>query len=159
MIEEQGVVVAVEAEAVWVETLRASTCGACQARAGCGHRLINEQQSGQRARLRVPVPARHTYQVGDGVRLGLPEKALMHGALLVYGLPLLLLFIGALLGSSVPVTRFDASAVGGIAGLLTGFGINRFLSRRPAYSSSFQPRVLAVLHHNNCQNVTIRSAP
>ncbi|WP_300492285.1 SoxR reducing system RseC family protein, partial [uncultured Alcanivorax sp.] len=54
MLLEQGTVVAVEADAIWVETVRASTCGACKAKAGCGHHLVNQQQSGQRAHLRVP---------------------------------------------------------------------------------------------------------
>ncbi|MDX1803118.1 MAG: SoxR reducing system RseC family protein [Alcanivorax sp.] len=162
MIEEQGVVVAVEPGAIWVETVRASTCGACQARAGCGHHLINQQQSGQRARLRV-VTDREDYRVGDSITLGLPEQALMQGALLVYGLPLLLLFTGALVGSCVPVTRVDASAVGGIAGLLAGFVINRVLSRRQTHQARYQPRVLAVVSDSPCldmnkgQNVIVRS--
>ena len=87
MLQEQGVVVAVEPGAIWVETVRASTCGACKAKAGCGHHLINEQQSGQRARLRVP--SQDSHQVGDTVNVALPEGALMRGALWVYGLSLI----------------------------------------------------------------------
>ena len=89
MLLEQGTVVAVEAEAIWVETVRASTCGACKAKAGCGHHLVNQQQSGQRAHLRVPVSSREIHQVGDTVQLALPEGALMRGALWVYGLSLI----------------------------------------------------------------------
>ena len=84
MLLEQGTVVAVEADAIWVETVRASTCGACKAKAGCGHHLVNQQQSGQRAHLRVPVSSRESHQVGDTVQLALPEGALMRGALWVY---------------------------------------------------------------------------
>ena len=115
MLQEQGVVVAVEPGAIWVETVRASTCGACKAKAGCGHHLINEQQSGQRARLRVP--SLDSHQVGDTVNVALPEGALMRGALWVYGLPLVLLFTGALLGSALPVEAVDTSALLGMAGL------------------------------------------
>ncbi|MDF3932676.1 SoxR reducing system RseC family protein, partial [Pseudomonas citronellolis] len=42
MIEEQGRVIGVEPGAVWVETLRQSTCSACNARAGCGQGLLQQ---------------------------------------------------------------------------------------------------------------------
>ena len=43
MLIETGRVVAVEAneEALWVETIRQSTCGSCAANKGCGHGLLN----------------------------------------------------------------------------------------------------------------------
>lgn len=157
MIYEQGVVVAVAPDAVWVETVRASTCGACQAKSACGHHLINQEQSGQRARLRVPVCDNVDYQVGDSVTLGLPEGALMRGALWVYGLPLLLLFLGALLGSSLPVTAFDASAVFGMGGLLAGFVINRVLSRRTGHNQTYQP-ALVPSGDDGCQVIQVQPA-
>ncbi len=40
MIEEQGRVVATEPGAVWVETVRRSTCSSCSANAGCGQGLM-----------------------------------------------------------------------------------------------------------------------
>ncbi|MCG8391702.1 MAG: SoxR reducing system RseC family protein [Pseudomonadales bacterium] len=153
MLEEQGVVVAVEPGAIWVETVRASTCGACQARAGCGHHLINQQQSGQRARLRVP--SREIHQIGDTVTLALPEGALMRGALWVYGLPLVLLFAGALLGAALPVEAVDASAVLGMGGLVLGFVVNRVISRRNRHNRAYQPHVVAS-GDDHCQAVEIR---
>lgn len=157
MLYEQGVVVAVAPDALWVETVRASTCGACQARSACGHHLINQQQSGQRARLRVPVLSSSHYQVGDAVTLGLPEGALMRGALWVYGLPLLLLFLGALLGTSLPVTRFDASAVLGVSGLILGFVINRVLSGRNGHNQAYQP-ALVPSGDDGCQVIQVQPA-
>ncbi len=157
MLHEQGVVVAVTADSVWVETVRASTCGACKAKSACGHHMINQQQSGQRARLRVPVTAVADYQVGDTVTLALPEGALMRGALWVYGLPLLLLFLGALVGASLPITAFDASAVFGMGGLLTGFVINRVLSRRTGHNQAYQP-VLVPSGDDGCQVIQVQPA-
>lgn len=157
MIHEQGVVVAVAPDAVWVETVRASTCGACKAKSACGHHMINQQQSGQRARLRVPVDASSQYQVGDPVTLGLPEGALMRGALWVYGLPLLLLFSGALIGASLPVTAFDASAVFGMAGLLAGFVINRVLSHRSGHNQAYQPALVSS-GDDGCQVIQVQPA-
>jgi sigma-E factor negative regulatory protein RseC len=41
MLTEQARVVALDAETVWVETIRQSSCGSCSARAGCGHGMLN----------------------------------------------------------------------------------------------------------------------
>lgn len=155
MIYEQGVVVAVAPDAVWVETVRASTCGACKARSACGHHMINQQQSGQRARLRVPEADTSAYQVGDTVTLGLPEGALMRGALWVYGLPLLLLFLGALIGASLPVTTVDASALLGMGGLLAGFVINRVMSHRSGHNQAYQP-ALVPPGDDGCQVIQVQ---
>lgn len=157
MLYEQGVVVAVAPDALWVVTVRASTCGACQAKSACGHHMINQQQSGQRARLRVPISDSSRYQVGDPVTLGLPEGALMRGALWVYGLPLLLLFLGALIGSSLSVTAFDASAVLGVGGLLAGFVINRVLSRRSGHNQAYQPALVSS-GDDGCQVIQVQPA-
>lgn len=40
MLTEQGVVSGVDSDGIWVETLKASACGQCSARAGCGQRLF-----------------------------------------------------------------------------------------------------------------------
>ncbi|WP_101674955.1 SoxR reducing system RseC family protein [Alloalcanivorax mobilis] len=126
MIEEHGRVVAREPGAIWVETVRASTCSSCQARSGCGHRLINHASAGQRARLRVASERALTdFNEGDTVVVGIPEGALLRGALWVYGLPMALLFAGALLGSALPLP-FDGAAAFGVAGLALGFLCNRW---------------------------------
>lgn len=157
MLLEQGSVVAVEPGAIWVETVRASTCGACKAKAGCGHHLINQQQSGQRARLRVPVSSHEIHHVGDTVQLGLPEGALMRGALWVYGLPLALLVAGAVLGTWLPIEVFDASALFGMGGLVLGFVINRVLSRSARHNQAYQPYLMAS-GDDRCQAVVVQPA-
>ena len=80
-------------------------------------------------------------KVGDSVRVGIPEKALMHAALRVYLLPLVLLYIGALTGFFLAGN--DASALLGVAGLVTGFLLNRRHDRRHQEDDQFLPRVLS----------------
>ena len=46
MIEERGRVLSTEPGAVWVATIRSSTCGSCQAKAGCGQALLQKLGSG-----------------------------------------------------------------------------------------------------------------
>lgn len=141
MIEETGRVVAVEDGAVWVETVRQSTCSGCSARHGCGHRLLNGESAGARARIRAlcddSVP-----DLGTGVVVGIPEGALVRGALMVYLLPLVLMFLGALAGALLFPGPGDLSAVLGIAGLVVGFLLNRWYSHSHATDGHLQPRVL-----------------
>ena len=107
--------------------------------------------------MRVPVSHPAHYQVGDSVTLGLPEGALMRGALWVYGLPLLLLFLGALLGAALPVTVVDTSAILGMGGLLAGFVINRVLSRRTGHNQAYQPAVVPS-GDDGCQVIQVQPA-
>jgi sigma-E factor negative regulatory protein RseC len=129
MIEEQGRVVAREPGAIWVETVRASACAACRARQGCGHSLLNRRAGGERARLKIATE--QNFDTDDTVVIGVPERALLHGALWVYGMPLALLFAGALLGDALRLP-FDGAAVFGITGLVIGFVLNRWRDARGA---------------------------
>ena len=52
MIEEPGRVVAVEEGAVWVQTLRKSTCSSCSANAGCGQGLLDKLALARKERLK-----------------------------------------------------------------------------------------------------------
>ncbi|QJD60551.1 transcriptional regulator [Pseudomonas sp. gcc21] len=140
MIEEQGRVLSVEEGAVWVETVRRSTCGSCQARAGCGQALLQRLGSGARQGF-IRVIADREYQVGDEIVIGIPEDAVVRGSLWVYVVPLIGLFasgsLAGMLGMSEPATIAAA-----FTGLFAGFGAVRWHSRRSVGDPSLQPRVL-----------------
>ena len=91
MIEERGHVLSVEDGAVWVETVRRSTCGSCSARAGCGQAMLQKLGSGARQGF-VRVLSDSSHRVGDVVVIGVPENAVVRSSLLVYAVPLLGLF-------------------------------------------------------------------
>lgn len=151
MIEETGRVVAVEAGAVWVETVRRGTCGTCNARQGCGHRVINRDGAGSRARVRALSGT--DLRVDDRVMIGIPESLLMRGALRVYLLPLVLLFLGALLGNRLDAGG-DLPGILGLAGLACGFLYNRWYSRRHEWDSDHHPRVLRVLPGHEANTIS-----
>jgi len=46
MLTETARVVALDSDAVWVETLRQTSCGSCAARSGCGHGMLNTARAG-----------------------------------------------------------------------------------------------------------------
>ena len=78
MLSETGRVVAVEADGLWVETIRRSSCGSCSARRGCGHGLLNRLGDGRNNLVRV-LPgglATEDFAVDDEVLIALPESVI-----------------------------------------------------------------------------------
>jgi sigma-E factor negative regulatory protein RseC len=118
MIEQKGVVVKTDADTVWVETERQSTCGQCSARKGCGTGML-ANHVGKRFSL-LSVPRQGDEQIGQTVSLQIPEQALLRGAFMMYILPLLLLFGGAALARLANLG--DAMEIfAGLSGLFLGF--------------------------------------
>lgn len=152
MIEENGRVVAVDRESVWVETLRKTGCGRCDEPGGCGNA---SGSTALRARERLGhVKAvngtRNVLVVGDYVRVGVPADAVLRGAMTVYALPLLMLLAGTALGDWLAPGDVGALA-GAAAGIAAGFVTLRVLSRLSAVPA--QPVVLARISNlpgNDC---------
>ena len=138
MSEVAAVVISVEHGTAVVETgPRAAGCGRCHEPGGCGGGLLNLQDGGKPRRFTVP----NTINAGIGERVLLcaPDGTLLRVALLSYGMPLLLIMIGA----SLATWRFgsDASAVtGALAGLVAGLLLLRIVAsrREPVLSLHFK---------------------
>lgn len=143
MIEESGRVVAVEDGAVWVETLRKSTCSSCSANAGCGQGLMDKLGVGRRRGL-VRALCSLRLEVGDSVVIGVREDLLVRGSLLVYLLPLVCLFAAALLAQALGAGEPQIAAAG-VSGLALGWLLVRWRSRRTAESPDLQPVVVRAL--------------
>lgn len=140
MIEEQGRVVAVEDGAVWVETLRRSTCSACSANAGCGQGLMEKLGVGQRRGCVRALSDLHL-AVGDGVTIGIREELMLRSALRVYLLPLLGLFAGAMLAQGLALSE-SFVILAGLGGFLMAWWRVRRHSREEQGDPACQPVVL-----------------
>ncbi|WP_339524939.1 SoxR reducing system RseC family protein [Pseudomonas sp. EA_35y_Pfl2_R111] len=143
MIEEQGRVVAVEPGAVWVETLRKSTCSSCSVKAGCGQSLLDQLgASGRRGYIRAlsSLPL----NVGDAVIIGVREDLLVRGSLLVYLLPLLGLFAAAVLAEQMGLGE-PWVILSALLGFLFACCAVRWRSRLRAGDPALQPVVLRTL--------------
>jgi sigma-E factor negative regulatory protein RseC len=127
MIEETARVVAIEAEGVWIEARRRSARGRCAARGGCGHGLLDQYVRDRAVHLRLPTAAvPEGLEVGDLVRVGIEERALLRVSLRVYALPLAGLLAGATTGALLG--GGDAlAALAALGGLLTGLLASRAL--------------------------------
>jgi len=132
MIEENGVVVSLKGEWAVVKPAPSSGCSSCSANQGCGTASLARffGQRNQQHFAHNPLNA----QPGDRVTMGLEERALVSGSLLMYLLPLVCMIIAAILFSNlmiVPGWDTDASASLGLgAGLVLGLGLSRWLSHR-----------------------------
>lgn len=139
MIEEAGIVVAVDTDGVWVATQRKSTCGSCSAKAACGHGLLNSLSADKKPH-RIKVQTDLLLREGDQVTLGISEQSLVRGAFLVYIMPLLLMFVAALTADALHVSEpwviFSAAL-----GFLGGAVWVRLYSHRYIDDKAMQPVV------------------
>lgn len=143
MIEEQGRVIALEPGAVWVETLRKSTCSGCAAKNGCGQGLMDRLGVRERRGM-IRALSDLQLQVGDSVVVGIREDVLLRGAFLVYLLPLLMLFAAALLATQLALAE-PFVILAGLGGFLVAWFFVRKRSQRAASDSALQPVVLRTM--------------
>ena len=125
MIEERAVILSLQSEPSQTQTTatleieRKTACGLCGLTRGCGNsiwgRLFGHQTTAFKAQNRINA------KVGDSVIVGINEKALLKSALLLYVLPLVTLFFGAILASQLwqtDVITMLGAAIGLVLGLL-----------------------------------------
>ncbi len=150
MLLETGRVVAVESDAVWVETIRKTTCGSCAVQKGCGHGLLNRISEGRRSLIRA-LPGGISPQdcrVDDEVSISIPEEVILRGSMVVYILPLLLMLAGAALGSTMLSANVDlGSALGAVIGIAAGFALVRLHAHRHRDDKNLQPTLVKALQH------------
>lgn len=147
MIEEQGKVVALQNDWVWVETERKTACGQCSVSKGCGTSVL-ANVFGKKANS-IAVMKTLPVKIGDEVIIGIEENSLVKGSLLIYALPLILLIVFGLLGEvlsgQVLFVKSDAvTAVFAILGLGVGFVSLRHISSRLRRDPRYQPKLLQI---------------
>lgn len=131
--QETAQVVGIGNQGVWVESMQQSACGACQAKQGCGQHTMS--RLGRPVKLWVET--NEAFNVGEQVRLSLPQGALAASALAMYGLPLIGLLVGAILGNQFGSDAY--SLMGGGIGLVFGLLSARSLSYR--FKAEWQPSI------------------
>jgi sigma-E factor negative regulatory protein RseC len=144
---ETGRIVAVDADSLWVETIRKSTCGTCSAQKGCGHGLLNRIRDGQRGLVRVlPGPfSLEDCRVNDEVSISLPDEVILRGSLIVYMLPLLAMLAGAAAGSQwLPWSQDPAAVVGAALGFAGGVVMVRWHAWQHRDDAGLQPTLAAL---------------
>ncbi|WP_430459612.1 SoxR reducing system RseC family protein [Thalassolituus sp. LLYu03] len=129
---------------VWVEAVQRSACGSCNARSGCGQHSLSKLGRP----MRLWVPGGEGLKAGQDVVLEMPSGSLALSALLLYGLPLLGLIVGATLGQKGGDLM---SGLGAVAGLSAGFLSAKVMSGH--FRSRWTPKLLP-----GCQQIPVVSA-
>ncbi|RTE65829.1 transcriptional regulator [Amphritea opalescens] len=141
MLEENGRVVRVGSGSIWIEMIKQSACSSCSAQKGCGQSLLAKIGDGKRLEIQVDNPHQIDVAVNDQVTLGVGERSFLTASLLVYMLPLMIMFVVAvgveLAGFSEP--KVILSAILGLAG---GFLLTRFISGVISQNCSYRPVLL-----------------
>jgi sigma-E factor negative regulatory protein RseC len=148
MMFESGRVVAVEADSLWVETIRQSTCGTCAAQKGCGHSLLNKISDGKRGYVRVLSGRVDSSEcvVDDEVRFSIPEEVILRGSLIVYMVPLVCMLLGAASAAYyLPGSEDLAALAGASVGVGLGVGVVRWHARRHSQDPGLQPSLEEIL--------------
>ena len=148
MLTETGRVVAVEADSLWVETIRQSTCGGCAVQKGCGHGLINRISDGSRSHIRVLSGelAADACALDDQVRISIPEEVILKGSFIVYVLPL-----AAMLGAAAAaVALFSGNQdvlafFGAVTGFALGVAVVRWHAWRHRDDTALQPTLVEIV--------------
>lgn len=118
MIEEYAIVTEVTESFAVLEIERRTACGLCGQKRGCGNatwgKLLGHRQHGFRAKNPINAHA------GDSVVVGVDERAMLSSVFYLYIVPLIAMFIAAILAD----TFFDAElyvVLAAMLGLLLGF--------------------------------------
>jgi len=146
MIEETAQVVAVEGDDAVLQTQRQSACQSCSVKQGCGTSVL-AKVVGQRSNL-IRVTNRLDAKPGNQVVVGIAEDALVKSSFLVYGLPLVLMLISAVVGEQLAPALGLGSELAAMLFALGGFCLSlllvRLVLRYSPLRSRIQPRMLRI---------------
>ena len=139
MILETGRILAIEPQGLWVETIQHSTCGSCQAQKGCGHSLL-AKFGASASHIWVLLEGRtpDAYQIGQQVRIGVPEDIIVRGAMFIYILPLMTMIMATIVAHQQAASD-GISALAALLGLASGATIVRMRSYQTRFDKRLQP--------------------
>jgi sigma-E factor negative regulatory protein RseC len=126
-----------------VKVQRTNACESCSLKSGCGQSALSKLSSSQC--LEIDVDNSLDAEPGDEVLIAIPEAGLMSASLNVYFVPLLLMIVGAVLGSvldsyAVELSEFWTMSLA-LLGLIIGFIAARFFGQRKKYDHNFLPKM------------------
>lgn len=140
MLETRAIIVQVEGQYALVKANQGNGCEQCNGK-GCGTGKLSQLFCSKPRQFQVDNPINAS--VGDEVVISVADGAILRGIGLVYLFPLLLLVMGAMLGSILaaqPEQRDGYAALGALLGLVVGFAIAKWISSRQA-RNHFQPYI------------------
>ncbi|WP_444925500.1 SoxR reducing system RseC family protein [Microbulbifer sp. ZKSA004] len=143
MLQERGRVVAIESDAIWVETTQSSACNGCSTKSSCGTGLLGDLfSSSTRVKVALNGFSADKIHLDDVAVIGITENALTSSALLVYLVPLMSLVLVALIGDSLFAE--PGAVIGALIGLVLGALGVRWYSRSQSQNPTYTPVLLQI---------------
>ncbi|WHI46291.1 SoxR reducing system RseC family protein [Microbulbifer sp. EKSA008] len=143
MLQERGRVVAIESDAIWVETTQSSACNGCSTKSSCGTGLLGDLfSSSTRVKVALNGFSADKIHLDDVAVIGITENALTSSALLVYLVPLMSLVLVALIGDSLFAE--PGAVIGALIGLVFGALGVRWYSRSQSQNPTYTPVLLQI---------------
>lgn len=140
MLEETGVVVAIDRDQAWVQTIRKSACSSCEAKSGCGQGVLARISDGKANQVLVKNSL--NLQVGEEVLIGIPEELLIKASIMVYLLPLLAMIVVASVIEKWLAPGDGWVALAGVTGLAAGFLMVKLYSSFHKSDPKFCPKMI-----------------
>ena len=136
MEQARGRISAIHDDRVTVEVNTASFCSRCSTGKGCGAGLIGSDRGPRH--VDVPLPEDSELAEGAEVTLELAPQSVLHAALIVYGVPLLVMAVFSVLAVLLGWSDLVSAAVMVGAGVL-GIAVSRRRLRRSNCLKQFTP--------------------
>lgn len=143
MIEEKAVVVGITGNSVVVEASRNSACGQCASKSGCGQSSVAQWAASKMVNISVENPNEIAVSIGDDVIVGINEQSFLKASLLLYLVPLLIMFAVGFLMTSLHFVE-PVVILSSFVALLSGFYLIKIYTRRLAKDSAYQLTLLSV---------------
>lgn len=154
MIQENAIIVSVDQNVASLEIIRNKPCGLCGQSRGCGisiwGRLFGHRLNIFKAQNTVNA------SVNQIVVVGVDENALLWSSFAVYGIPLALLILGAVLGSTVFSDALHAdrnTALGAVLGLFIGYVWLKGHHQGGTLDARYRPVILGLADPSNLQSI------
>jgi len=132
-----GIVIEIEGELVRVQPHQHTACSSC----GSSQICFPEDKTAPI----IEANLRHKVNVGDLVELTHQDTPRLFAALIVFGLPVVTMLAGVLLGMNATGSESQGGIAGALAGLALGLLLVRFVNRLVKTNASLRPTIGSVL--------------
>lgn len=135
MIEEQAFIIALSENNAVVEIKRQSSCNSCDAQSSCGTSSLSQLFGNRPSQFKLRLDQNDTHselKVGDVILIGLEDLSYLKASLMIYLLPLIFMFLFALISELVMHFSDIFVMLAGLFGLWFGFKVaGKMASKRP----------------------------
>ena len=139
-LSEDGVVTRIEGGMAWVNTASKLACSSCAVETSCGNGILEKYLAGKLfiSKINNDLDAK----VGDSVVIAIPKSQVTKASVIVYVIPIVLLFMGAVLGEFFFASELGAVLIGFTGLAASGVWLANY-NRKLASSDQYHPKMVS----------------